>query len=244
VNTDLFLKNPGPIILEFCDCERKNGIFRETIDRHHKYMKYKDTCNRRLNWLIFESQTGNLIGAIGINSAILALGARDKFIGWDRKLKSRNITMIANNYRFALIRENITIRNAGTQALKVMRKLGTVLWERRYGDKLILLESLVKPPWCGSVYKADNWIYIGDTKGFSFSKAPIASWKKESGKRGFMARNDTATSIKKYATGGVITKVTRTIPKLIFVKPLCDNWKDLLNDRGVAKAIDIAGERA
>ena len=38
-----------------------------------------------------------------------------------------------------------------------MREVGAKRWKEKYGDDLMLIETFVKPPWTGSVYKADNW---------------------------------------------------------------------------------------
>lgn len=201
------------------------------MDTHHSYMKYKDTCNRRINWIVTEIHSGNVIGAVGVNSAILAMKPRDEFIGWDKNLRLKNLVNMANNYRFCLIKKNITIPHVGSQVLKLLRFYAPIEWEKRYGDKLVLLETLVKPPWTGAVYKADNWIYIGKTKGTSFSKAPLKSWQKETGKRGELARTNPQAAIEKYAVGGKMYDIKKSEPKLIFVIPLVKNWKKYLNGK-------------
>lgn len=200
------------------------------MNEHHAYMDYKDTCNRRINWLVAEKKTGNLIGAVGVNSAILAMKPRDEVIGWNKDTRLKYLINIANNYRFCLIKENITLTYAGTQVLRQLRKIAPIEWEKRYGDKLVLLETLVKPPWDGAVYKADNWILVGKTKGISLSKAPLKLWQKEKGKRGELARKDPQAAIKKYAVGNEYYHIKKSEPKLIFIKPLCKDWKEFLND--------------
>jgi hypothetical protein len=40
-------------------------------------------------------------------------------------------------------------------------------WQKTFGHPLLLLETFVDPQrFCGTIYKAANWIYLGDTKGF------------------------------------------------------------------------------
>jgi len=101
------------IILVMCDSPDKNKIFRNTINEHHSYMDYKDTANRRINWNVYESKSGNLIGAVGVNSAIMAMSARDQFIGWDKENRLKKLINMANNYRFCIIKDNVTIKNEG-----------------------------------------------------------------------------------------------------------------------------------
>ena len=81
---------------------------------------------------------------------------------------------------------------------------------------------------------ADNWKYMGMTKGNSIQKAPVQLWKKEDSARGKLARENPEAAIAKYAVGnkgnksGEHYKVTKSEPKLIFVKPLIRNWKKIL----------------
>ncbi|MBI5400326.1 DUF4338 domain-containing protein, partial [Candidatus Saganbacteria bacterium] len=41
-------------------------------------------------------------------------------------------------------------------------------WQKQYGQRLCLMETFVeKERFQGTCYKAANWIYVGETKGFS-----------------------------------------------------------------------------
>ncbi len=93
----------SPLHFVLCESLAERNIFRETIDTFHSYMKYKDTCNRRLNWNVY-SNTGEVLAGVGVNSAILALGVRDKAIGWAKEARKKHLNQVANNYRFAVRR--------------------------------------------------------------------------------------------------------------------------------------------
>lgn len=228
-----------PLFFDICDTHGKNQIFAKTITNHHQYMKHVEPPQRRIKWNIYETQSGNLVGGIGISSCVLALGSRDKFIGWDMETRLKNSNCVANNYRYGLIKPNITIKNVGSMVLKLLREEGRKVWKEKYGDELVLLETFVKPPWKGTVYKADNWNYLGMTKGNSIQKAPVLLWKKEDSARGKLARENPEAAIAKYAVGNKGTKsgehykVKKSEPKLIFVKPLIKKWKKILNDKGI-----------
>jgi hypothetical protein len=205
-----------------CDSPIKTGAFRYIIDTYHKYMKYKDTCNRRINWLVY--YRGRIVGAFGINSAILNLSPRDAFIGWTKEQRLKHLNNLANNYRFCMIKEGLPT----SQLLSVACKVAQKRWREKYGDRLVLIESLVKPPFTGKVYQSSGWIFIGKTKGFSFSKAPLASWKKEKSARGELARNDPDKAIKKYAVGRERYHINQSEPKLVFIRPLSADYKQIL----------------
>jgi hypothetical protein len=230
----------SPVVLESCNSSIKNKLFKDTIDTYHSYVKFKSIPSRRLSYLVYESKSGNLIGAVGISSAVIAVACIDKYIGWDSKTKMRNLNKVANNSRFCLIQSNITIKNTGSMALKQLRIIGAKDWKARYGDELILLETFVQPERDlayntqmtrnGSVYLSDNWIEIGMTSGSSIQKSPLKLWAKEDGERGRLAREDKAECLKRYAQymdghNNSGYKVTKSKKKIVFIKPLVYNWK-------------------
>jgi len=212
------------IELEVCLRPEQNSVFRQVIDDHHSYINAKDTCNRRINWLVKNADNREVLGAVGINSAILAMADRDKYIGWNKEQRMRHLNNIANNYRFAMIYTGI-----GSQVLSALRKEAPIRWEEKYGDELVLLETLVKPPWTGGVYIASGWEKLGMTKGYSVSKLPIKLWAQGTGRRAELARSGRLSEygVKK----SDVVKVTRSSPKIIFVKPLRKRWKKLLLSR-------------
>jgi hypothetical protein len=209
------------IYLELCENPERNKMFRDIINDWHSYIDAKDTCNRRVNWLVRNGESGEVLGAIGINSAVLALSSRDKFIGWTSNQRMANLNQVANNYRFAMI-----YRGLGSQVLSVLRKTAPIIWKEKYGDELVLLETLVKPPWEGTVYSASGWTKVGKTKGYSIKKLPIKLWKQGTGRRAELAR---AGRLDKYGIQkDDIVKVEETVPKLIFLKTLRRDWKKFL----------------
>ena len=221
-----------PIFLEECLVPTQTKIFRELINKYHSYVKYVDVPQRRIHYLIYRTSDCVIVGAIGLSSCVLAISVRDKWIGWDKETRLKHSNMVANNYRFCLIKDNITIKNVGTMALKLMRTIGATRWESKYGDPLILIETFIKPPWNGSVYRADNWIDVGMTKGSSISKVPLSLWKREDSPRGKMARENPEECLKKFAgyQGNKHYKVEKSEPKIIMLKPLVKKWKKILSE--------------
>lgn len=233
----------SPVSLVECNTTSENKIFRTTIDNHHSYCKFRNIPARNIRWLVYESVSGNLVGAIGLSSATIAVSCRDTFIGWSNEMKMKHLGKLANNSRFCLIKENITIKNVGSMSLKQLRIVGTKRWHEKYGDDLIMIETFVEPERfieyggqlkrAGSVYKADNWQVIGLTAGTSIRKTPLKLWARERGERGKLARENPKEALKQYAgylggSNGSGFAVTRSQKKLVIVKPLVSNWKDVL----------------
>jgi hypothetical protein len=224
-----------PIFLDECKSEGANRVFGQTINKYHSYVKHVTPPQRRINYNIYETTSGNLIGAVGVSSCVLAISSRDSWIGWDKEDRIRNSNSVCNNYRFCLIKDNITVKNAGTMALKLLRQEVVIRWETKYGNPLALIETFVQPDINnstnkrnGAVYLADNWIYVGMTSGNSISKAPLLLWQQEDSKRGHLARTNPQEAIKKYAVGNNHYVITTSLPKLVFVKPLQKDWKNIL----------------
>jgi hypothetical protein len=228
------------IILVECCKPDQNKLFRDTINKFHSYKKYTDSPTRNIRWLIYESQSGNHIGAIGLSSATISISCRDKYIGWSKEQRIKNLGMLANNSRCCFIRDNITFKNAGSMVLKQLRLEGAKRWKEKYDQDLILLETFVQPDReeeynghksrNGSIYKADNWIEVGITSGHSIRKGPLGLWVKETGKRGELARTNPKAALEKYGyKDGKEYIVSKSLPKIMFIKPLVKNWKEILS---------------
>jgi hypothetical protein len=222
------------IRIDECNTPEKNKLFRDFINKYHSYVKFADAPQRRINWLIWNGM--ELVGAIGISSCVLAVGDRDRWIGWDKEQRVKLSNSMANNYRFCLKPDN-GIKNLGSKVLKMVRIEGARRWKERYGDDLILLETYVlqNENRRGAVYLADNWTHVGNTSGVSIRKAAIKFWLTEDSSRGKLARIDLKAAIEKYGPKdengiGKHYAVTESQPKMIFVKPLVKDWKERINE--------------
>ena len=194
------IESKYPIILDECKNPTQNKLFRDTINNYHSYCKYTDSPTRNIRWNIYESETGNHVGSIGLSSATVAISCRDDFIGWDKETRFKNLGMIANNSRCCFIKDNMTLKNVGSMVLKQLEVCGKMRWKERYNQDLILLETYVQPDRNeeyngqklrnGTIYRASNWIEVGKTSGNAIRKGPVSLWQKEKGSRGELARTN------------------------------------------------------
>jgi len=211
------------ITLEITNSKASRKTFKDIIDKYHSYMNYSRVPTRRIDWLIYNLETGDEIGAIGINSAVLNLGPRDYMFPLKNRLdKCSKLKHFCNNYRFCLTPNSRDIQNVGSQVLKHLRHLAKKHWEYKYGNKLLAIETFVKQSHTGAIYKADNWLYLGLTKGWSFRKLPAKM---------ITAKNLITEKIKfkKKHTGTLKNEtlsIKRTDQKHIFFKPLVKNIKE------------------
>ena len=93
------------------------------------------------------------------------MAARDSWIGWDDGERGRNLQLIVNNSRF-LILPWVRVKGLASKILGACARQLPVDWERLYGYRPLLLETLVDGArFKGTCYRAANWIHLGQTSG-------------------------------------------------------------------------------
>lgn len=127
-------------------------IFSNLYLRH--YPESKGIVGRQCNYII--KFCGHIVGIIGANSPPLHYKVFDNYFGVG---KEKNYL---NNNVFRLTDHD---KNLGTKVLRLFRKKIKRDYKQKYGDELRGLVTFVEPPRIGTVYKADNWTYLGETQG-------------------------------------------------------------------------------
>jgi hypothetical protein len=108
-----------------------------------------------------------MLAGLWFGSAAWKCLARDQFIGWTAAEREANLWRITNNSRF-LILPHVHILHLGSWILgQVLRRLSAD-WQRKYGHAIALVETFVeRARFRGTVYRAANWQYLGETQGRS-----------------------------------------------------------------------------
>ena len=106
------------------------------------------------------------LALISFSAAAWKCAACDQWIGWSPRHHYDRLKLIANNSRFLILPE-WHIPNLGSRILSLCQKRISTDWQNTFGHPLLLLETFVDPLYFhGTVYKAANWQYVGNTKGF------------------------------------------------------------------------------
>ena len=106
------------------------------------------------------------IALMSFSAAAWKCEARDRWIGWSSRHQYARLKLVVNNSRFLILPE-WHIPNLGSRILSLCQKRLPTDWQTTFGHPVVLLETFVDPQYFrGTVYKAANWLYIGDTKGF------------------------------------------------------------------------------
>ena len=139
-------------------------LWNKLIKRYH-YLGHRTLVGSYLKYLVY-STDGKLISALGWGSPVWKLKPRDMAIGWTVDKRKGQLHRLANNQRF-LILPWVKVMNLASHILSQNVRILNDDWYRRYGYRLVLLESFVDPSrFKGSCYRAANWIYVGQTQGF------------------------------------------------------------------------------
>jgi len=112
------------------------------------------------------SWRGQWLALLSFSAPAWKYAARDRWIGWDFRHQYDRLHLIANNSRFLILR-GWHVPNLASRILSLCERRLAQDWCERFGHPLWLLETFVDPRYFhGTVYRAANWLYVGDTRGF------------------------------------------------------------------------------
>jgi len=156
------LSGLGP--LEFRQVRRTpwESLFNSLIEHYH-YLGYCQPVGEHLKYLVFSGDRP--VACLAWGSAPRHIGSRDRFIGWTKQQREKNLSLIACNTRF-LILPWVRISCLASHILGKMVKVLPKDWERFYGHPLYYLETFVdRERFAGTCYRAANWVNVGRTTG-------------------------------------------------------------------------------
>lgn len=134
--------------------------------KNYHYLGFNCTVGESLKYLI-QDRNNRDIACLLFGSAAWKTASRDRFIGWEPKVREQNLNFLTNNTRF-LIFPWVNVPNLASHILGVISRRIQKDWIDRYAHPIHLMETFVDSSrFKGTCYKAANWIYIGKTKGRS-----------------------------------------------------------------------------
>jgi hypothetical protein len=137
-------------------------LFNSLISEYH-YLGYTQPVGEHLKYIAFSNDRP--IACLAWSSAPWYIGCRDRFIGWSSEVRQKNLSLIINNTRF-LVLPWVEVSHLASHLLALNRRRLYQDWQRIYHHPVYLLETFVDTErYRGTVYKADNWIYVGKTTG-------------------------------------------------------------------------------
>jgi len=138
------------------------AVFNALMQQHH-YLGYTQPVGEHLKYMIFVG--GRPIACMAWSSAPRHLGSRDRFIGWDKQARLKNIALLAYNTRFLILPWVKVPHLASHLPGRIARRLSAD-WQALYGHPIYFLETFVDPQrFRGTCYRAANWVHLGVTTG-------------------------------------------------------------------------------
>jgi SRSO17 transposase len=154
-----------PLSFKMVCQEPLEALWNQIIADYH-YLGYSNIVGSHLKYLVYTA-CGQVVAALGWGSAVWKLKPRDKAIGWTVQQRKEHLHKVANNYRF-LILPGVKIPCLASHILSQNIRMINDDWYQRYNYSLSILETFVdSSQFKGTCYRAANWIYVGQTKGFA-----------------------------------------------------------------------------
>jgi hypothetical protein len=137
--------------------------FQELMQEHH----YLGALPKISETLWYAATFGDRwVALLSFSAPALKCSARDQWIGWEFRHQYDRLKLLTNNSRFLILPE-CHVPNLASRILSLCQKRLPADWQGLFGHPVVLLETFVDPQrFHGTIYKAANWIYVGNTKGF------------------------------------------------------------------------------
>ena len=154
-----------PVELEVVEGREELRRWRELLERYH-YLGYRVPVGAHLcYWVHSPSDPSAVLACLLWTSPAWRIAVRERWIGWSEEQRRANLQLIVNNARF-LILPWVRVRGLASKILSRCAHKLPLDWERRYGYRPLLLETLVDPSrFRATCYRAANWILVGRTQG-------------------------------------------------------------------------------
>ena len=144
-------------------CRSEEQRFQKLMQTHH-YLGALPKISETL-WYV-ATFADQWIALLSFSAAALKCSARDRWIGWDFRHQYDRLKLVTNNSRFVIL-PDWHFPNLASRLLSLCHNRLVADWQAVFGHPIVLLETFVDPQrFQGTIYKAANWIYVGNTKGF------------------------------------------------------------------------------
>ena len=201
--------------------------------RHYHYLGYDKMIGPRIKYLVF--QKGVPIAALSYNRAALRIGVRDRFIDWNGEQKQKYLSHVVNNNRF-LILPWVKIRNLASHLLSRTLKMVRTDWYSMYGIEPYIVETFVdQEKYKGTCYKAANWHYLGETKGFAKEGKTFVYHGHRKGVYIYLLNQGFLDAIQSDPCHQTLNKLSERVPNMMLQKP---DWNPgILAQAGITEEV-------
>ncbi|MGD9202471.1 MAG: DUF4338 domain-containing protein [Chitinispirillia bacterium] len=137
-------------------------VYNGLISQYH-YLGYCHPIGEHLKYVVYWHDRP--VSCLAFCSSPRHIGARDRYIGWNKEVREKNLHLIVYNTRFLLL-PWIHVRYLASHILSRIVKRLSFDWQDYYNHPVYFVETFVDTEkFLGTCYKAANWRYLGKTTG-------------------------------------------------------------------------------
>jgi hypothetical protein len=172
------LKRLLPLVVSECSqaIQRvgERALFDALLHQHH-YLSHRSSVGENLQYLVRDAR-GRPLACLLFGAAAWQCASRDRYIGWDSRVRAQHLHLLANNTRF-LILPWVGVRSLASHLLGHLVRRLSQDWQAKYGQPIYLLETFVeRDRFAGTAYRAANWVRVGQTQGRTRQDRPDGTW--------------------------------------------------------------------
>lgn len=150
--------------MSFCQVRGKSQekLFNWLLESEH-YLRYVHPVGEHLKFMVYAGMQP--VALFAWSSAPRHLAPRDRYIGWSKELRQRNLRYVAYNTRY-LIPSWVQVPHLASHLLSRMTRMLSDEWQKVYGHPVYFAETFVDTTrHRGTCYRAANWVFMGRTTG-------------------------------------------------------------------------------
>jgi hypothetical protein len=153
-----------PLAIEVVKDKYDLAEFKSYIEQYH-YLGYDRSIGENIKYFVLD-RNGRRLACLMFGSAAWSCQPRDEYIGWIKKDRpAAALRYMTNNVRF-LVFQWVKVPHLASHALSLICRRISSDWIAKYGHPVFVLETFVQcDRFKGTVYKAANWIHVGQTTG-------------------------------------------------------------------------------
>lgn len=139
--------------------------WRQLLDEHHA-LGSPGMVGANLKYFVY-GQAGQLLGALGWQSAVAYLGCRDRALAWNAAQRASYLDRVVNNVRFLVMP---WVRVPGLASVMLREGIQQLQqdWPQHYAVPVWWVETFVdRQRFAASSYRAAHWQGLGWTRGFA-----------------------------------------------------------------------------
>jgi len=128
-------------IIEVCETRKQKDLFR--IFRYYWSSPYSDYVGRRIKLLIRDNALPNkpIIGIAALGSPIIHIPDRDKFIGWNKQIRTKNLIYTMDAYVIGALPPYNYLLGGKLISLLLASKEIRKIYEDKYNEKITIIDK-------------------------------------------------------------------------------------------------------